>query len=48
MIFEDLTKSFGDGGSIDDGDHWHDDQGEAKSEEGGGARLNKTAVHCKD
>ena len=28
-----LTKGFGDGGRIDDGDHWHDDQGEAKSEE---------------
>ena len=43
-----LTKGFGDGGRIDDGDHWHNNQGQAKSGEGGDARLNKTAVHCKD
>ena len=43
-----LTKGFGDGGRIDDGDYWHNNQGQAKSGEGGDARLNKTAVQCKD
>ena len=39
-----LTKGFGDGGRIDDGDYWHNNQGQAKSGEGGDARLNKAAV----
>ena len=43
-----LTKGFGDGGRIDDGNHWHNNQGQAKSGEGGDARLNKTAVQCKN